>query len=117
MATTIGVFGKSGDGKSTSIVVNPDGTYDPVNYLGMNPKTTVYINADKKKPPFPLGDVWEKGKNYFITSDSEAISTMVKGISEKGLGIKSIIIDTLNGVCLDKEMLESKKLTFDKWMN
>ena len=107
----------SGGGKSTSIVINPDGTYNPSEYKGMNPETTVYINADKKRPPFPLGNSWVKGKNYFETSDSDAITLMVKGISEKGTNIKSVIIDTINGIMVDKEMLESRKLTYDKWMD
>ena len=116
MAILIGLFGKSGDGKSTSIVINPDGTYNPSEYNGINPETAVYINCDKKKPPFPLGKEWSKEKkNYFETSDTEAIGIMCKGISDKGLGIKLIIIDTLNACLNDKEMLESKKLTYDKW--
>ena len=36
MAITVGVFQMSGGGKTTSIVINPDGKYDPDNYQGMN---------------------------------------------------------------------------------
>lgn len=115
MAITVGIFGKSGDGKSTSIVINPDGTYSPSTYAGIDPKTCVYINADKKKPPFPLGSDWVKGKNYFETSDAVTIMNMMKSIGTSGTTIKTIIIDTINGIMVDAEMLESKKLTFDKW--
>ena len=124
MAITVGIFSSSGSGKTTSIVVNPDGKCvylldgDPnkaEQYEAMNPETTVFINGDKKRPPFPLGDKWIKGKNYFETADTEAISTMVKGISAKGTNVKSIIIDTVNNLMLEFEMMESKKLTFDKW--
>ena len=124
MAIVVGIFAKSGDGKSTSIVINPDGKCiylpegDPNHadvYEGMNPETTVFINGDKKRPPFPMGDKWKRGFNYFETSDSEAIGTMIKGISTKSTTMKSVIVDTLNSLLLDKEMLDSKKLTYDKW--
>ena len=115
MAITVGIFGKSGDGKTTSLVINPNGTYNPSEYAGIDSKTSVFINSDKKKPPFPLGTTWIKGKNYFETSDIETISTMLNGISSKGTEVKRVFIDTINGIMLDYEMLESKKLTFDKW--
>ena len=113
MAITVGVFNQSGGGKSTSIVINPDGSYNPQNYLGMNPETTVIINSDKKRLPFKLSG-WEEGKNLFTKSDSEFILELLRRINS-GAKIKSVIIDTINGIMVDKEMLDSKKLTFDKW--
>lgn len=113
MAITVGIFQMSGGGKTTSIVINPDGIYNPSDYKGMNPETTVLINADKKRIPF-RPENWIEGKNYFQTSNSEEILGILNGVN-KGTKIKSIIIDTINGVMVDKEMLESKKLTFDKW--
>jgi hypothetical protein len=134
MAITAGIFHMSGGGKSTSIVVNPDGKciYLPdghINkaefYEGMNPETTVIINADRKRLPFPSKD-WIEGTNMFTKSSIEYI--LGKGLEAKnpndfgllqkigaGTKIKSVIIDTINGIMVDKEMLESKKLTFDKW--
>jgi hypothetical protein len=112
MALTIGVFGISGHGKSTSIVINPDGSYDPKNYQGLDPASTVIINADKKSLPF-RGN-WVEGDNVFYTSDSNTIVKLLEKINS-GTKIKSIVIDTINAIMIDKEMLESKKLTFDKW--
>lgn len=114
MAVTVGIFTMSGGGKSTSLVINPDGTYNPSDYKGMDFDTTIYFNCDKKKIPFKT-DKLVKGLNYFETSDSEFILGTIKAVSEKGPKYKAIIIDTINGVMVDKEMLESKKLTFDKW--
>ena len=113
MAITVGVFQMSGGGKTTSIVINPDGKYDPDNYQGMNPESTVIFNSDKKRLPFKLNG-WEEGKNLFTNSNSDYILEVLKKINS-GSKIKSVIIDTINGVMIDKEMLESKKLTFDKW--
>jgi len=126
MAKTVGVFQMSGGGKSTSIVINPDGKYNPADYHGMDPETTVIINSDKKDLPFPLGEQWKEGVNLFTTSDVNKI--LGKGVEAKtpadygllqkigaGSKIKSVIIDTINGILVDREMLESKKLTFDKW--
>lgn len=113
MAITAGIFQMSGGGKSTSIVINPDGTYNLQDYKGMIPEETVIINSDKKRLPFKT-DRWEEGKNLFTISNSEQIKTLLEKIN-KGSKTKSVIIDTINGVMLDKEMLESKKLSFDKW--
>jgi len=116
MAVTVGVFTMSGGGKTTSLVINPDGTYTPEDYKGMDLSTTIYFNCDKKKVPFK-SEKLVKGLNYFETSDSNLILSTIKAVSEKGPQYKAVIIDTINGVMVDKEMLESKKLTFDKWMD
>ena len=124
MARTVGILQLSGGGKSSSIVVNPDGTccylnksnpnYSP-EYHGMDPATTLIINSDNKSLPFPL-DRFKEGINLFTTSDIPTIKSYLTRI-DKNPAIKSIIIDTINGIMVDKEMLESKKLTFDKWMD
>lgn len=125
MAITTGIFQQSGGGKTTSIVVNPDGKCVYLHdghpnkakkYEGMNPDTTVIIAADRKKLPFPLDDVWVEGRNLFTTSDPRKINTLLKQINE-GSKIKAIIIDTINAIMIDKEMLESQKLSYDKWMD
>ena len=134
MAIVVGIFQMSGGGKSTSLVINPDGKciYLPKGhpdhaevYEGMNPETTVIINSDRKKLPFPSKD-WQEGVNLFTVSNIETI--IGKGIDAKdpkefgllqkinsGTKINAVILDTINGIMVDKEMLESKKLTFDKW--
>lgn len=116
MAITVGIFSMSGGGKSTSLVINPDGKYDPTNYQGMDLAKLIYFNCDKKKPPFK-SDKLVKGVNYFETSNGEEIRNIMKGVSAKGLEYKAIIVDTINGIMVDKEMLESKKLSYDKWMD
>jgi len=116
MAITVGIFTMSGGGKSTSLVINPDGTYNPSDYKGMDFSTTIYFNSDKKRSPFKT-DKFVKGINYFETSDSQFILSTIKAVNDKGPQYKSIIIDTVNGIMVDKEMLESKKLTYDKWMD
>ena len=113
MAITVGIFQQSGGGKTTSIIINPDGTYNPTDYQGMNPETTVIFNSDRKRLPFKLNG-WEEGKNVFTISNSETITAYLDKIN-KGTKVKSVIIDTINGIMVDKEMLESKKLSFDKW--
>ena len=35
MAITVGIFQMSGGGKTTSLVINPDGTYNPSDYQGI----------------------------------------------------------------------------------
>lgn len=113
MAITVGVFNQSGGGKSTSIVINPDGTYNPTDYKGMDPDTTVVINSDMKRLPFK-SEKWIEGTNVFTNSDINYIKDLLKRIGS-GTKIKAVVIDTINGVMVDKEMLESKKLSFDKW--
>lgn len=114
MAITVGIFTMSGGGKSTSLVINPDGKYNPSDYQGMDFDTTIYFNCDKKKIPFKT-DKLVKGVNYFESSDSNLILNTIKAVSEKGPKYKAIIIDTINAIMIDKEMLESGKLTYDKW--
>lgn len=113
MAVTVGVFQMSGGGKTTSIVINPDGKYNPQEYAGMDPETTVIINADKKKLPF-RSDKWVEGTNVFTTSNAEQIKALLHSIN-KGTKIKSVIIDTINGIMVDKEMLDFKRPNYDKW--
>ena len=113
MAITVGIFNQSGGGKSTSIVINPDGTYNPAEYKGMDPDTTVVINSDMKRLPFK-SEKWIEGTNVFTNSDINYIKDLLKRIGS-GTKIKAVVIDTINGVMVDKEMLESKKLSFDKW--
>ena len=62
MAKVCGIFGFSGDGKTSSTIVNPDGTIDlsKENYRGMNPRSHGILNIDMKSLPFPasIGKLW-----------------------------------------------------------
>ena len=123
MAVTVGILAESGQGKSTSVVVNPDGSIaltgllDGSNqgYLGMNPKSTIIINADRKQLPFPKPELngWKKGTNVFWESNVEKIKALLLN-ANKYEQIKSIYIDTINGIMLDREMNDIKKKSFDK---
>lgn len=114
MAITVGVFAESGGGKTTSIVINPDGSFNESNYLGMPPESTLVINADGKELPFPSGGKWVLGKNYLKISDTPTIKSALRTINTK-TAVKAVFIDTINGIMLDKEMNDIKKKTYDKW--
>ena len=124
MAVAVGILAESGQGKTTSIVVNPDGSIALAGlldgsgngYLGMNPKSTIIINSDRKQLPFPKPEIngWVKGKNVFWESGLDKIKPLLLN-ANKYESIKSIYIDTINGIMLDKEMHDIKKKSFDKW--
>jgi len=80
----------------------------------MNPKSTVIINSDRKELPFPSRGEWIEGRNVYTSSDVKEIKGILLSLN-KIVGVKSIYIDTVNGIMLDKEMMDKKKLTFDKW--
>ena len=114
MAKLVGIFGPSGEGKTTSTVINPDGTYNKENYLGMDPKTHFIVNLDKKELPFP-GVPWSKeNKNYLEVDNFADIKNIVIWVSKQE-HIKSISFDTLNAFLAYKEFNERKKMTFDQW--
>lgn len=116
MAITVGIFGMSGDGKTTSHIINPDGTYDftPEGYKGMNPKTHFIINLDMKQLPFPAGMWGVTEKNYIATDD---FTQIVKALEfcAKSPEIKSVTLDTINLYLAYKEFNDRKKLTYDQW--
>ena len=123
MAITVGMFAESGQGKTTSVVINPDGKtiYLPEGhpnkaetYEAMDPKSTIIINSDRKALPFPSDDKWILNKNVFWESDVERIKQLlIKANSVSA--IKSIYIDTINGIMVDKEMNDIKRKSYDKW--
>lgn len=114
MGKIVGIFGESGDGKTTATIINPDGTFDPENYNGLDPNTHCIINLDRKALPFP-GDMWSvKKKNYIETSSIADIRAYLTAIS-KAPHIKSVSLDTLNLYMAMKEYNDRKKLTFDQW--
>lgn len=58
--------------------------------------------------------VWNN-KNSMESSDSFEILSMLRKIDKHGKHIRACFIDTVNTIMVDREMNESKKLTFDKW--
>ena len=114
MATIIAVLGASGDGKTTSTIINPDGSFDLENYQGMNPKSHFIINLDRKTLPFPAG-MWDKEhKNYKEPQTFEDIKKSLEYCA-KNPEIKSVAIDTINIWLAMKEFNDRKKMSFDQW--
>ena len=108
MARVIGVMGESGSGKTTAM-------------RNLDPKTTFYIDCDKK------GLSWkgwrnqynEKAKNYFRTNMVGTVATLLDKINKQDnmKHIKVVVIDTLNGLMVADEMRRSKEKGFDKWVD
>ena len=106
MSKLIGVMGESGAGKSTSL-------------RNLDPATTYIIDADKK------GLSWKGWKNqynsgnrnYIATDDPNTVRSICRNINEKASHIKTLVIDTLNGIMVADEMRRSKEKGFDKWQD
>ena len=114
MAKIVAILGSSGDGKTTSTIINPDGKFDLDNYQGMDPKQHIIINLDRKSLPFPAGLWGVEQKNCFepVTFD-ELKKTLVWAANKPE--VKSIAIDTINIYLAMKEFNDRKKMTFDQW--
>lgn len=123
MGKAVGIFSMSGEGKTTSTIINPDGKcvfleeghpMKAEKYEGMNPETHYIINLDKKDLPFPAGMWNREKKNYKSTSDFAEIKATLELLA-KATQIKSVSLDTLNLYLSYKEYNDRKKLTFDNW--
>lgn len=106
MAKVIGIMGESGSGKTTSC-------------RNLDPATTFYIDCDKK------GLSWKgwrsqynkEKKNYWSTDDPSMVMQLLKKINESdgAKQIKTVVIDTINGVMVAEEMRNAKIQGFGKW--
>ena len=104
----IGLMGESGAGKTTSM-------------RNLDPATTVYIDCDKK------GLSWKgwksqyntENKNYLKTDFPQVALQMLQRVNteEAFKKVKTVIIDTLNGLMVADEMRRSKEKGYDKWMD
>jgi hypothetical protein len=106
MAKIIGIMGESGSGKTTSM-------------RNLDPATTYYIDCDKKGLSWRG---WKKqynadAKNYFATDQQNLVLAVMQGINKERPNIKTIVIDTLNGIMVADEMRRSKEKGFDKWLD
>ena len=106
MARLIGIMGESGAGKTTSL-------------RELDPATTYIIDADKKGLSWKG---WRKqysieNKNYIALDDALAVRSLCKNINDKATHVKTLIIDTLNGIMVADEMKRSKERGFDKWQD
>lgn len=104
MSKLICIMGESGAGKTTSM-------------RNLDPKSTYYIDSDKK------GLSWKgwktqfntENKNYAVSDRPEAILQLLVGLSAKRSDIKTIVVDTINGIMVAEEMRRSKEKGYDKW--
>lgn len=105
MARVIGIIGESGSGKTTSM-------------RNLDPKTTYYIDCDKK------GLAWRgwkqqynaANKNYFATDFPSSVLQLLGKINEDKTGrIKTVVIDTINGIMVAEEMRNIKMQGYGKW--
>jgi hypothetical protein len=114
MATIVAILGSSGDGKTTSTIINPDGKFDLENYQGMNPKSHFILNLDRKTLPFP-GGMWNnEHRNYVEPATFEDIRKAL-AYCAKNPEIKSVAIDTVNIWLAMKEFNDRKKMSYDQW--
>lgn len=108
MSTVICIAGESGTGKTTSM-------------RNLDPKTTMYIDCDKK------GLSWKgwrnsfnaESKNYLKTDFPQiALQALQKVDKDKGFAhIKTVVVDTINGLMVADEMRRSKEKGYDKWQD
>lgn len=106
MAKIIGIMGESGSGKTTSM-------------RNLDPASTYYIDCDKKGLSWRG---WKKqynpeSKNYKCTDDQAVILNLLVGINEKCPNIKTVVVDTVNGIMVADEMRRSREKGYDKWLD
>lgn len=108
MSKVIGIMGESGSGKTSSM-------------RNLDPATTFYIDCDKK------GLAWKgwreqynkEKENYLVTDFAQTVQQTIGLIStkEKYSHIKTIVIDTLNGIMVADEVRRMKEKGYDKWQD
>lgn len=108
MAKVIGIMGESGSGKTTSM-------------RNLDPKTTFYIDCDKKGLSWKG---WKKqyntdNKNYWSTDLEQTVYNLLDKIDKQDdfKHIKTVIIDTLNGIMVGDEVRRMKEKSYDKWVD
>ena len=106
MSKVICIAGESGSGKTTSM-------------RNLDPKTTLYIDCDKK------GLSWKgwkqqyntENKNYIKTDFVQQVLIALKKLETDWKDKKVVVIDTLNGLMIADEMRRSKEKGYDKWVD
>lgn len=112
MAKIVAIIGSSGDGKTTSTIINPDGSFDLNNYQGMDPKSHLILNLDRKTLPFPAGMWGKEQHNYCEPETFDDIRKTLKYAATKP-EIKSVSVDTVNVYLAMKEFNDRKKMNYD----
>lgn len=106
MSKVICIAGESGSGKTTSM-------------RNLDPKTTYYIDADKKGLSWKG---WRKqynkeNKNYLACDVADIVRQYIRKLAESCPKIKVIVVDTINGLMVADEMRRSKEKGYDKWVD
>jgi len=101
-------MGESGSGKTTSC-------------RNLDPKTTFYVDCDKK------GLSWKgwrdsfngENKNYIVTDFPQVALAALRRVNddEAFRHIKVIVIDTINGLMVADEMRRMREKGYDKWQD
>lgn len=108
MAKIIAIMGESGAGKTTSM-------------RNLDPKITMYFDCDKKGLSWKGWKEQYNGanKNYIKTDDQNVVLSTLQIVdsSDKFKHIKTIIIDTINGIMVADEMRRMKDKGYDKWQD
>jgi len=116
MAELVFIVGRSGSGKSTSICPVEEGE---VKIQGLDPNTTVILNADQKMLPSSRArDFYKEGVNYHEDVDNTNVMNYLKKINEEP-HIKSVVLDTWSRLAsntVDSPAF-AKKQGFQKWMD
>lgn len=106
MSKVIGIIGESGAGKTTSM-------------RNLDPATSFYIDCDKKGLPWRGWRSQYNGekKNYIATDAPAIVMSCLKHVNEdeQYKHIKTVVIDTINGVMVAEEMRNAKVQGFGKW--
>lgn len=106
MAQVIALMGESGSGKTTAM-------------RNLDPKTTFYIDADMK------GLSWkgwrkqynEAEKNFLQSDDPRLVLWYIGQIIDKSKVVKTVVIDTMNGLMVAEDMRRAKEKGYDKWVD
>lgn len=106
--SVICIMGESGSGKTTSM-------------RNLDPKTTMYIDCDKK------GLSWKGWRSQYNADNKNYIKTDYQQVAlqalakcdkdEKYKHIKTFVVDTINGIMVADEMRRSAEKGYDKWQD
>ena len=104
----IAIMGESGSGKTTS-------------FRNLDPKTTIYMDCDKKGLSWKgwRNDYNSDKKNYFADDHANIAKLLLQKVNtdKEYKHIKTVVIDTLNGIMVADEMRRSKEKGYDKWLD
>lgn len=106
MSKVIGIIGESGAGKTTSL-------------RNLDPSTTFYIDCDKKGLNWKgWRSQYNKDKmNYWQTDNPATVKNLLEKINSQDnmKHVKTVVIDTINGIMVAEEMRNVKVQGYGKW--